>query len=85
MIVIFKIIMDFDDLVGIINKFQNSFDVLFVNGQMFIFAKNLKKYTVNKIKKILTIILLVFDFFSNQQLRILPIKVGCIVFSKTVQ
>ena len=53
MIVIFKIIMDFDDLVGIVNKFQNSFDVIFVNGQMFIFAKNLKKYTVNKIKKIL--------------------------------
>lgn len=50
---IFKIIMDFDDLVGIINKFQNSFDVLFANGQMFVFAKNLKKYTINRIKKIL--------------------------------
>lgn len=50
---IFKIIMDFDDLVGIIHKFQNSFDVLFVNGQMFIFAKRLKKYTINKIKTII--------------------------------
>ena len=50
--------MDFDDLVGIINKFQNSFDVLFVNGQMFIFAKNLKKYTVNKINLITKMLLL---------------------------
>ena len=50
---IFKIIMDFDNLIEIIDILKDKFDVFLLNNQMFIFAKNLKKYSVNSIKKII--------------------------------
>lgn len=50
---IFKIIMDFDNLIGVIDKLQDKFDIFLLNNQMFIFAKKLKKYSVNSIKKII--------------------------------
>ena len=50
---IFKIIMDFDNLIGIIDNLKDDFDIFLLNNQMFIFAKNLKEYNIDSIKRII--------------------------------
>ena len=50
---IFKIIMDFSNMLDILQILQEKFDVLYMNGKMFIATKGLKEYTVMDIKKMI--------------------------------
>ena len=45
--------MDFDNLIGIIDNLKDDFDIFLLNNQMFIFAKNLKEYNIDSIKRII--------------------------------
>lgn len=50
---IFKIIMDFSNMLDILQILQKNFDVLYMDGKMFIATKGVKEYTVMDIKKMI--------------------------------
>ena len=51
---IFKIIMNFTDMLELVNTLQKDFDMLFTNDQMFISVKDLKTYSIADIRNLIS-------------------------------
>ena len=51
---IFKIIMNFTDMLELVDTLQKDFDMLFTNDQMFISVKDLKTYSIADIRNLIS-------------------------------